>query len=198
MSKKANTTYNIHPLLNERWSPRAFENKEIESKKLQRIFEAARWSPSASNEQPWYFIIGQNNNSTHQKIFETLVEFNKLWTKFAPVLVISIGKSLTSKNEPNSSFKYDVGQSVAHLTFQAASEGLYVHQMTGFDPAKATELLEIPESFVALSAIAIGYLGDPSMLHPRMQKAELAERERKNLNKFVFEEKFGQQSDLVK
>jgi nitroreductase len=197
MSKKANTIYNIHPLLNERWSPRAFENKEIESEKLQRIFEAARWSPSASNEQPWYFIIGQNNNSTYQKIFETLIEFNQLWTKFAPVLVISIGKSLTNKNEHNSSFKYDVGQSVAHLTFQAAHEGLFVHQMTGFDPAKAAELFEIPAGFVALSAMAIGYLGNPLMLHSRMQKTELAERERKNLNEFVFEEKFGQQSDLI-
>jgi hypothetical protein len=197
MSKTANTIYNIHPLLNERWSPRAFENKEIESEKLQRIFEAARWSPSASNEQPWYFIIGQNNNSTYQKIFETLIEFNQLWTKFAPVLVISIGKSLTNKNEHNSSFKYDVGQSVAHLTFQAAHEGLFVHQMTGFDPAKAAELFEIPAGFVALSAMAIGYLGNPLMLHSRMQKTELAERERKNLNEFVFEEKFGQQSDLI-
>ncbi len=197
MNKKANTTYPINDILSKRWSPRAFADKVVEKEKLQSILEAARWSPSASNEQPWFFILGWNNDATYQKIFETLVEFNQMWAKNAPVLIISVGKQINSKDEPSSIFKYDVGQSVAHLTFQASIEGLYVHQMVGFDPDKAAELFQIPEGYEAISVMSIGYIGEPSMLHPRMQKAEKAERERKELSAFIFEEKFGKKSEII-
>lgn len=197
--KEAKTIYTIHPHLNKRWSPRAFADKKVEVEKLQSLFEAARWSPSAFNAQPWQFMVGQNKDETYQKIFECLVEFNQNWTKSAPVLVISIGKKIMDHNgEENTAFRYDVGQSVAHLSFQAMEENLYVHQMTGFDPKKAAELFNIPEGYEALSAFAIGYLGDPSILNPQMQKGELAERERKTMNQFVFENNFGQPSELIK
>jgi hypothetical protein len=122
-----------------------------------------------------------------------------LWTKFAPVLVLSIGKKTAKDSEKlNLSYQYDVGQSVAHLTFQAMEDDLYVHQMTGFSPKKAAELFEIPKGYEALSAFAIGYLGDPTILNSRMQKAETAERERKPLNEFVFENTFWKISKLFK
>ena len=198
MSKEAKTIYEIHPFLKQRWSPRAFEDKAIEVDKIQRILEAARWSPSASNEQPWFFIVGQKDDPTYQKIFDSLVEFNQLWAKFAPVLILSIGKMISNKTgEKHPIFKYDVGQSIAYLTFQAIQEGLYVHQMTGFDTKKAGELFEIPENYTAISVMAIGYIGDVAMLHPRMQKIELAERERKDLKEFIFIEKFGKQADFI-
>jgi nitroreductase len=197
--KEAKTTFDIHSNLKNRWSPRAFSDKKIETEKLQNLFEAARWTPSAFNAQPWYFIVGQNNDTTYKKIFDCLVEFNQMWAKFAPVLVLSIGTKIIEKTgELNSAFRYDVGQSVAHLTFQAMEEDLYVHQMTGFNPQKAVEIFDIPEDYEALSVFAIGYLGDPSMLDPRMQKAEKAERERKLIKEFVFENTFGQPSELIK
>lgn len=198
MSKEAKTTYGLSVELKQRWSPRAFEDRPIEKDKLQRLFEAARWSPSASNEQPWSFIFGQNKDKTYSLIMETLVEFNKMWAKNAPVLILNCGRETTLKGDAiNTSFQYDVGQSVAHLTFQAIKEGLYVHQMTGFIPEKAKEVFEIPKVYHALSVMAIGYLGAPEMLHLRMQKSEIAERDRKALNEFIFEEKFGKKSTLI-
>jgi len=62
-NKSANTQFEIHEFLKKRWSPRAFNGQSVEKEKLQRLFEAARWSPSASNEQPWAFIIGQDKDS---------------------------------------------------------------------------------------------------------------------------------------
>lgn len=197
MSKEAKTKFAIHSLLSKRWSPRAFKNQSISREILLSLFEAARWSPSAFNDQPWYFIIGNNNDKTFLGIFETLVEFNQLWAKNAPVLVLSCGRKNTQKGDPNNSFKYDVGQAVAHLSIQATSHNLYVHQMTGFKPEKATEIFEIPDEFEALSVFAIGYMGDASMLDPRMQKPELAERERKTFDKFIFQDKFGKKSNLL-
>lgn len=198
MKKKAKTNFPVHEILKSRWSPRAFDGKPIETEKLQRIFEAARWAPSASNEQPWYFIVGSQGDETYQKIFETLVEFNQLWAKTAPVLLLAIGKKTSNKTGNNNDwFKYDVGQAVSYLTFQASFENLFVHQMGGFDTKKATELFIIPDDYEALTAIAIGNLGDYRLLHPNLQKLELAERVRKNTGEFVFSNKFGEKSALI-
>jgi nitroreductase len=198
MTKRAKTNYPIHEILELRWSPRAFNGKQIETEKLQRLFEAARWSPSASNEQPWSFIIGQQGDVTFKKIFETLVEFNQLWVKTAPVVVLAVGRNNSPKNgAPSDWFKYDVGQSVAHLSFQATAEGLYVHQMAGFDRDQAKKLFNIPDGYEVITAFAIGEIGNPSDLHPNLEKMEYADRERKNLDAFVFSNTFGEKSDLI-
>jgi nitroreductase len=198
MNKKAKTNYPIHEILERRWSPRAFDGKAIEKEKLQRIFEAARWAPSASNEQPWSFIAGRQGDATFKKIFDTLVEFNQLWVKTAPVAVISVGRINSPKtNKPAWWYKYDVGQSVAHLSFQATHEGLYVHQMAGFDREKAREIFEIPQEYEAVTAFAIGNIGDYKVLHPNLQKLEVEERIRKNIHEFVFSDTFGEKSGLI-
>jgi len=198
MEKKAKTSFPIHTLLANRWSPRAFNGQKIEKEKLQRIFEATRWSPSSSNEQPWSFIIGERGDQTFQKIYDILIEFNQLWTKTAPLLMIAIGKKTSVKTgKANNWFKYDVGQSLAHLSFQASYEGLFVHQMGGFDAEKARKSFSIPDDYEALTAVAIGYMGDYNVLHPKLQKLELAERVRKNADEFVFSDNFGVKSTLI-
>jgi nitroreductase len=198
IDKRAKTDFPIHELLTKRWSPRAFDSRKVEREKLQRLFEAARWAPSASNEQPWRFIIGEQGDATYKKIFETLVEFNQLWVKTAPLAVIAIGRTHSLKSGlPAEWFKYDVGQALAHLSFQASHEGLYVHQMAGFDRSKAGELFEIPDGFEAITTFAIGYIGEPELLHPNLQKMEIETRTREKTNTFVFSNLFGQKSDLI-
>ncbi len=198
LHKNAKTAHPIHELLVKRWSPRAFSGVAIDRKIIQRLFEAARWSPSASNEQPWSFMVGEMGDETYKKIFETLVEFNQLWVRTAPVAAISIGhRNSVKSGKPNDWFKYDVGQAVAHLSIQATHEGLYVHQMAGFDREKARELFNIPEDHEAISAFAIGHLGDYRLLHPNLARMEADERIRKSAGEFVFSNTFGEKSELI-
>lgn len=197
MTKKAKTSHKIHNYLEERWSPRAFSETMIDKEKLASLFEAARWTPSASNLQPWYFIVGIKGDETYEKIMDCLVEFNQKWAKFAPVLCLAIGDSRNKEDEEYNNFQYDIGQSLAHLTFQAHHEGLYVHQMAGIHPEKAKELFNVPERYEILTAFVVGYIGDPEILHPRMQKAERAERERKELDTFVFQNTFGEKASFI-
>ena len=195
--KFAKTIYAINNLSKIRWSPRAFNNKPVEKEKIRSILEAARWSPSAGNEQPWRFMIGLRDDKTWQKIFETLDKGNKVWVKPVPVLMLSIGKKVLSRrNTPNSYFQYDTGQSVAHLTFEAMYQGLFVHQMAGFDPEKAIREFNIPMDYQPLTVIALGYIADPSSLPPDLKKRELAERKRKDFDELVFSVTFGQKSNL--
>ena len=196
MSKTAKTSVEINSVLASRWSPRAFSDKPIAVNKLLKMFEAARWAPSSMNDQPWQFIFGNKGNETYQNLFETLGEFNQMWAKNAPALILCCGIKTRDDNTQNSAYKYDVRQAVAHLSIQAMSDQIYVHQMSGFSSQKAIELFEIPNHIEPLSILAIGYLGNPQILHPRMQKSEIADRERKPLNDFVFQNKFDEIAQL--
>ncbi len=198
MSKEARTNNNtLHPLLKKRWSPRAFLDKKVEPQKLRNILEAARWSPSASNIQPWIFFVGENGDEAYSRIFDTLVEFNQKWAKFAPVLILACGKTTNAEGSPNKAWMYDTGQSVAHMSIQAMDEGLHVHQMMGFDEEKAAQLFKLPADVRALTVTAVGYIGDPAMLHPRMQRSETAVRERKEMHTFIFSDEFGKVRDKI-
>lgn len=199
MSREANTNYDIHPLLKKRWSPRAFSESRIEKDKLQRLFEAVRWTPSSSNEQPWAFIIGFKGDSTYNSIMSSMVEFNQIWSKFAPVLVAACARKDSIKDEGENSYcNFDLGQSIAYLTFQAASEGLFVHQIGGFNPKQINEVFKIPNNYEAIAILAIGYIGDPKILHPKLEKLEYTERKRNPLNEFIFSSEFGKDSGLFK
>ncbi len=63
MHKPATTDFPIHDLIRHRWSPRAFSDKPVEPAILASLFEAARWAPSSSNEQPWAYLVGHKGQS---------------------------------------------------------------------------------------------------------------------------------------
>ncbi|MDP1621372.1 MAG: nitroreductase family protein [Bacteroidales bacterium] len=198
MNKTANTKYPINHLAINRWSPRAFLDKPVEPEKLISLFEAARWSASGGNEQPWRFIAGIDHDETWQKIFSTLDPGNQEWNQHVPVLIIAVGNRISSWDGKESGyFQYDTGQAVAHLTIEAMNQGLHVHQMGGFSKEKASEIFEIPDDFQPLTAIAVGYIGDPETLSEKLRQRELQERTRKNLSEIVFSSRFGEPSPLI-
>ena len=198
MEKEALTRYPIHPLLKRRWSPRAFAETPVEKEKLQSVFEAARWSPSAGNEQPWNFLVGIKPDETWQKIYDSLADGNKAWNMHVPVLVIAIGRKVTTRDRgPYFHYQYDTGQAVAHLSIEAMNLGLFVHQMAGFSAEKITESFNVPDDHQPMTAIAIGYPGNPDDLPDFQKKRELSERTRKEFSEFVFSGTFGNASDIV-
>jgi len=197
LSKEAPTEIAIHELIRQRWSPRAFAPTPVAGEKLHRIFEAARWAPSSSNLQPWLFIVGFSGDDTYKAIYSSLVEFNQLWASTAPVLLISVGKETNIKGEPNGSYKYDVGQAMAILSMQAMAEGIFVHQMGGIDKDMAARLLGVPVDYKVLTAMALGYPGDPEILHENLKRLEYAPRKRKPLDEFVFTGKFGEKANFI-
>ena len=188
MNKSAQTQYPILDFLKNRWSPRAFAARPVELHKLLSLFEAARWSPSGGNQQPWSFIVtNQTEREPFEKLLGTLNERNQDWAKHAPVLVLSVVQRERATGQPNPWATYDVGQAVAHLSVQATALGLVVHQMAGFDRQKAAELFALPEGYDALTVFAIGYEGDPATLPAGLRERELEQRSRKPLKEFVFD-----------
>lgn len=200
MQKPAPTDYPIHELLRERWSPRAFSEQAVLPEVLRGLFEAARWAPSSSNEQPWSFLVGtKDDKEFHAKLVSTLVEGNQVWAKHAPVLGIAVTKLAFARgNHPNRNAFYDTGAALADLTVEATSRGLFVHQMGGFDPPKAIELFSIPTGWEPIAAFAIGYPGDPQSLPENLRERELAPRSRKPLSELVMSGSWGQPASFLK
>ena len=173
LSKPAVTDYPIHDLLAERWSPIAFAETLVEPVKLLSLFEAARWSASSRNEQPWAFVVGTKEDDpvTYDRIFDALVPANQVWAKTAPVLVVSLARRQFEQNGNENFYAlYDTGQAIANLIVEATAQGLYVHQMGGFDQEKMKANLAIPDTYLIGAALTIGYLGDSSVLEEKYQE----------------------------
>ena len=189
----------IHDLLEKRFSPRAFSSRPVEEEKLRKLFEAARSAPSSYNEQPWRFVIGTRQNpEAFVRLLDTLAGPNRAWAQHAPVLVLSVAKlDFTHNGQPNRHAWYDVGQAAAYLTVQATALGLYVHQMAGFDAARARQLLGIPQGYEPVAVMAVGYLGGPEAASELQRHHNRPQRARKPLDSLAFDGTWGKPWSLA-
>ncbi|PZV15504.1 MAG: nitroreductase [Pseudanabaena sp.] len=199
MDNPAINDHKIHALIAQRWSPRAFDSRPVETDKLAQLFEAARWSSSCFNDQPWTFIVATKDDTVnYQKLLDCLVPANVSWAQVAPVLGLIIAqKNFKHNGKPNAWGEYDAGQAAATLVLQAAALNLVAHQMGGFDPAKAIATFSIPETARPIAAIAIGYEGETNNLPPDLQEREIAPRTRYPLSSFVFTGEWGNAAQFV-
>ena len=141
----------------------------------------------------------KDDPENYKRVTECFVEFNQGWTKGAPVVALSVaGMKFQHNGETNRHAFHDVGQAAANLALQATALGLQIHQMAGILPDKARELFGIPAGFEAVAGIALGYPGDPASLPDGLREKEVAPRERKPLDSFVFAGKWGNVSPIVK
>jgi nitroreductase len=185
--KHAPDAAGVEDLIRQRWSPRTYAEKEVPPAELKRLFEAARWAASSSNEQPWRFLVGRRGDETYQKIFNALVEFNQTWARSAPVLVLAVAKmTFTQKGTPNRYGLHDTGAAMANLALQATADGLHTHSMAGFDNEQMRASFAIPSDYELGAVTAIGYFGDPENLPEHLRKMEVSPRQRKPLEEFVF------------
>ena len=164
--------HNIDDIYINRWSPRAFSEKPVEEDKLNSVFEAARWAPSAANWQPWRFIVATTEEE-RKKFLSFINESNVEWCKQAPVLTLIISKKVRNEEgDANPFHAFDTGTAWGYLTLEAARQGLITHGMGGFSPEGARETLEIPEEYDIQAVFAMGYYDPEAPLSARNQERE--------------------------
>jgi nitroreductase len=184
-----------HPVfteIRERRSRRAYSHEPVSEADIKSLFEAARWAPSSNNEQPWaYLYATREQPELWNKIFDSLMEGNKIWAKDAPLLIVSmIRKNFLKNDKPNGSAKFDLGAANAFLSLQATHLGLNVHQMGGFERDKAIANLNIPDTHEPVVVLAIGRLRDPHDLPEPFKSRETGPRERHTQEFFVMNKPF--------
>lgn len=199
MERPPQTRYPLHDLLRRRWSPLAFHDRPVAPELLGSLLEAARWSASSYNEQPWNIILATREEPEEfERLAACLVEGNQVWARRAPVLLLSVAKLRFDRDgRENTHASYDVGQAMAYLTVQATALGLFVHQMAGFRPDQARETYGIPPTHAPVSAAAVGYYGRPERLPEDLQQRERSPRQRKSLESFAFTGQWGRPAGFL-
>ncbi|MES2273962.1 MAG: nitroreductase family protein [Chlamydiota bacterium] len=134
--------------------------RTIKPEVVAHLTKFARLAPSSYNEQPWRFIFAdrKENPEAYAKVLGSLVEFNQNWAKNAPLLIVVAARSAFTKSDKiNSVASYDTGAASMSLVLGATSMGLMAHQMAGFDADQIQRKFKIPEGFIPLAVIAVGY-----------------------------------------
>ncbi|WP_144762111.1 nitroreductase family protein [Curtobacterium sp. 9128] len=186
LSRSTDSSQPLVPLLEERWSPRSYdETATMTDDQLDAVLEAARWAASASNQQPRRFIAGRRGTDTFRKVNEHLMGFNAAWAFRASALVVGVLETTSEEGDVRRFAEYDLGQAIAALTVQAHAEGLHVHQMAGIDAAGIAAAFDLPERFVPFTVTAIGTVADPSQLDEKAAAREVAPRTRIPLDEVV-------------
>jgi nitroreductase len=182
-TRTADTEHPVLDVLADRWSPRAFDAETaIDEAKLASALEAARWTPSANNTQPWRFIVARRGTALHDGIHAALMGFNQAWAGNAAVLIVAVAETAAEDGTPITHAVYDLGQSIAHLSVQAHHDGLVVHQMSGFVAEQIRELAGLDERFVPMTVLALGELGDIDALPEALAQRETAPRVRRPID----------------
>ncbi len=166
-----NTT-GVDDLFIQRWSPRAFEKASIDDATLTRIIEAARWSPSCFNAQPWR--IYTSTQESFDDCLNLLVEGNQSWAKDNAVIGFIVAeKNFEHNGKPNGFAPFDCGAAWMSLTLQARLEGLYTHGMGGIKFDEVAQYLNIDtEQSEVIMGFTIGKLADLSQLSDEQQSNE--------------------------
>ncbi|MDX1363445.1 nitroreductase family protein [Arenibacter latericius] len=190
----ADVDHEIFALLKQRYSPRIFKDEKISEQQLNQLFEAARWSASSNNIQPWRFLYAEKDTDTYDKILDCLSDFNKKWASNAPLLMLTAYKEKTEEDKENFHALHDLGLCMGSMTVQAQYMGIALHHMAGVDWKKAHEIFNVPEGYHVTTAVAMGYYGgDLDALPNDLQKQEVATRKRIPQSEFVYKGVWGGQ-----
>jgi nitroreductase len=174
-----------------RYSPRAFAEKEITLTDLNMIFEAASWAPSSYNAQPWRFVYAKKGTDAYNTILASMIEWNQLWAKSAPVLVVAaMTKNYENNGNPYHHAMHDLGMALGNINIQALSQDIYLHYIGGFDAAKLSKDMDIPSGIEVVTVIALGNRGSDDRIPADIAEAtNTNKRVRKPVSAIAFENK---------
>ncbi|MHA7144587.1 nitroreductase family protein [Arthrobacter sp. TmT3-37] len=182
----ADTSVPITSELAGRWSPRSFDPEAtITEPQLDALLEAARWAPSASNNQPRRFIVARRGTHAFETIVSALVGFNAAWAHNASVLVVGIAETSSVEGDLRPYAEYDLGQAIAHLSVQAQAEGLATHQMAGVEWDRVVAAFDLADNLKPLTITAVGTVDEAGKLPGALAERETAPRTRLPLDELV-------------
>lgn len=176
----------LHPILNGRFSPRAFTERDVTAAELELVIEAARWAPSSMNEQPWRFLATRRGGEGHAELLATLAPSNAIWADKAPVLILAMVKRTFTRNgQENNHARHDLGLAIGQLTAQATALGMGLHQLGGFSPDAARSAFGLDADLDLVSVLVLGFPGDPNDLPDNLRERELTRSARRPLSEIL-------------
>lgn len=191
----------------ERRTARTFRETPVTGAQLERVLEAARWAPSAGNEQPLRLVVlrGETDRATLHALHAIAQESKRIsayWVAmFRPTGVREYVQDLEATPiaiaicaDPSRSgahvgaeqgHLFAAGAAIQNMKLRLHSEGLGAVLYTHFIEEKVKMLLDVPRTW---NFIGLLCLGDPIHLDTRERRAG---RHRKPLEQLAFVDAFG-------
>lgn len=170
-----------------RWSSVAFSPEPLSQEQVATLFEAARWTQSSRNEQPWRFIYAtKDDEDNYQRLSSLLNEGNQYATN---AYLLFLGCAILDyeyKNKPSRHAQFDTGAAMNNIFLQAVGMGLVAHEMGGFDAERAIKELGIPDRVEPMAMMAVGYPGDAEELSEKLKEKQNKVRQRRPLSEIAF------------
>lgn len=174
--------------IRQRRSIRAFRDEDVSEETLKLLLEAARWSASCFNEQPWRFLVIRKTEdaAAFDELASCINDNNRPWASKAPALLLAVAKDrFTAFDEHNPYAWHDVGLAMGNLTIQGTALGLNMHQMAGILHDRIREVYKLPVDYSPVSITAIGYPGKSEELPEPYRSKDAKPRERKPVSALV-------------
>ena len=169
-------------LLTSRRSIRRYLPDPVPEEMLAQILEAGRCAPSASNRQPWRFIVVRDEE-IRRALAHQAVYFFLRWAHVeeAPVLIVLCGDA---KSKIYQRYLHeDIGLAGGQMMLQAAALGLGTCWLGGVDRKAIATILKVPEDFEVVGILTLGFPDEDPPPTPR-----------KLLDEIVYYDQFGNHS----
>jgi nitroreductase len=156
----------VEEVLNRR-SIRKFKDEAVLEEVINNILEAGRLAPTATNQQPWYFVVARNQQEKEAFIFSG---FNRFVTE-ADFIVLGVYKKSEVVIEKLSLM--DVTIALQNMVITAKVQGIGSCWMGAFDEKKLRDMLNLPDDCVTVGAVAFGIPDEQPKQPPKKQLNEI-------------------------
>lgn len=172
----------LDELISQRRSIRQYLDKPVEKEKITQALEAARLAPSASNAQPWRFIVatGAKREQILSEGLGGLVVPNS-WAKTAPAVIVVCSSTnifkhaLGEKVQGTQYHLIDLGIAMEHFVLKATELGLGTCYIGWFNAKNIKSALNLPGSWKVDCVITLGYPAQTPEPTPRRNLEEISQ-----------------------
>ncbi len=183
----------VHDAILTRRAKRALGPKPVEKEKLSALVEAMRLSASCNNSQPWRVVVCRSAEAL-AKARSALPKGN-VWATRAPIIMVIAARledDCHGLSDKRDYFMFSSGLAVGQMLLMAIDLGMIAHPIAGYDPLVLKMELGIPEDYMVITMVIIGYLdNDASLLSDKQKAIELARPERKPVGENFFDDGWG-------
>lgn len=161
----------IIDVIRNRRSIRSYSDEPVPREVIERLLEAGRLAPSASNRQEWRFVVVTDQG---RRAALARAAGNQRFVAEAPVVMAACAETdghVMRCGQP--SYPIDVAIAVDHVTLQAVAEGLGTCWIGAFDEDEAKKVLGIPEEIRVVELLTVGYPAKPPARRSRLPLKKL-------------------------
>lgn len=160
----------VFEAIKSRRSIRQFTDEPIEKDTLEKLLDAARWAPTASNQQRWRFVV------------VTDPSVKQLIRKFAPgiflmpaaFIVICVEKEPDAGRWDEDTYLADCAVAAQNIMLAAHEIGIGSCPALSYAKVAVQEILNLPEDIEPLLVITLGYPAESPEPPPRLELKEIA------------------------